>query len=235
MDHMAKVLAQIVLAMTSACAAACHSAPSDCGRPRDATSPPGDGISLSRRLADGHLRALNRAVTALDGGDGVRVTAAPGVGLIWIDGTEFVNGTIEADVCGRDVQSESFVGIAFHRRNDEQYEAVYLRPFNFRSASAERLRHAVQYVSMPNDDYSRLRQTSPGEFENAVDTSTAPTEWNRLRLVIRNGRVQVFVGQANTAALDVRALQRDGRGLVGLYVDNGSDGVFANLRISPQD
>jgi hypothetical protein len=52
-----------------------------------------------------------------------------------------------------------------------------------------------------------------------------------LRLVVRNGRVPAFVGKADTAALDGRELQSEGHGQVGLYVDNGSDGVFANLRI----
>jgi hypothetical protein len=235
MNQATRALALVVIAMAAACAAACQSAPSDCGPLPSAAFSPGEVISLSDRLVGGRLRSVNREVTALAGANAVRVAAAPGVGLIWIDGTEFVNGTIEADVCGRDVQAESFVGIAFHRRNDRTYEAVYLRPFNFRSSSPDRRRHAVQYVSMPNDDYARLRQTSPGAFENSVDASAVPTAWNRLRLDVRNGRVQVFVGQANAAALDVRALQSDGRGLVGFYMDNGSDGGFANLRIVRSD
>jgi len=93
----------------------------------------------------------------------------------------------------------------------------------------------VQYVAMPKDDYGRLRQTSPGLFVNAVDASVAPSGWNRLRIVLQAGRVQVFVGQGRAAALDVAARQPQGRGLVGLYVDNGSDGVFANVRVKRDD
>jgi len=85
---------------------------------------------------------------------------------------------------------------------------------------------------MPADDYARLRARFPGEFEKSVDQSVAPTKWNRLRLVVRNGRVQAFVGDAGTAAIDVRELQSESHGQVGLYVDNGSDGVFANVRIT---
>jgi hypothetical protein len=212
------------------CLAACHTAPSDCGTPPAAASSI-ETINLVDGLSAGRLRSVNRGATVLSGGNGVRVNAAPGVGVIWIGGSDFANGTIEVDVCGRDVYSESFVGVAFHRQSDEKYEAVYLRPFNFRSSSADRLRHAVQYVAMPDDGYERLRQKFPGEFENAVDPSASPDGWNRLRLVVGNGRVQAFVGRAVAAALDVRALQSEGRGLVGLYVDNGSDGGFANLRI----
>jgi len=169
-------------------------------------------------------------VTALTGG-GVRVTAAPGIGLVWIDGSDFANGTIEADVCGRDVNQESFLGIAFHRRDDETYEAVYLRPFNFRSLSPDRRQHAAQYVAMPDDGYERLRTAFPGEFEHAVDPSVGPATWNRLRLVIRDGRVRAFVGRTDAPALDVRELQSERRGPIGLFLDNGSDGVFANLRM----
>jgi hypothetical protein len=189
---------------------------------------------LSGRLASGRLRVVNRAAEAVDGGDALRVNAAPGIGLIWIQGTDFAEGTIEADVCGRDVPSESFVGIAFHGQSDQQYEAVYLRPFNFRSSSETRVAHSVQYFAMPDNDYARLRQTSPGHFEGAVPRSTDPSAWNHLRLVIRGGRVQAFVGQADEAALDAPTLQPRQRGPVGLYVDNGSDGAFANLRIAPQ-
>ena len=145
MKQPTKILGQMVLAMASACGVACHAAPSDCGPPPSVASPPHGGVSLIDRLVDGRLRSVNREVTAITEANAVRVTTAPGVGVIWVDGTDFVNGTIEADVCGRDVDSESFLGIAFHRQNDQTYEAVYLRPFNFRSTSAERRRHAVQY------------------------------------------------------------------------------------------
>jgi len=232
MRHAAAATARIgLLALCTALVGACHSAPSDCGPPP--VPPPGASsgglITLRNRLASGGLRVLNRQVTTT--GDAVRVSAGPGVGVIWIDKSEFGDGTIEADVCGRDIDQESFVGIAFHRRDDETYEAVYLRPFNFRSRSAERRQHAVQYVALPGSDYARLRTGSPGEFEKAVDPSAVTSGWNRLRILVRSGRVDVFVGNSNTAALTVRELQAERHGQVGLFVDNGSDGVFANLRI----
>lgn len=232
-----KTVAHIgLLAMSTAFVTACQSAPSDCGTPSSlvaGASSSGTVVGLSDRLAEGRLRIMNRQATALTAGDGVRVTAAPGVGLVWFDGTEFADGSIEADVCGRDVDQQSFLGIAFHRQNDQTYEAVYVRPFNFRSRSSERRQHAVQYVAMPSADYARLRQTHPGEFEKSVNGSINPSAWNRLRVVVRNGRVQAFVGNAETPALDLRELQSAGHGQVGLFVDNGSDGVFANLRIVP--
>ena len=234
---MTRAIAQtVLLAMSTALLTSCQSAPSDCGpAPASPAAAPAATrvVSLSDTLAKGGLRTVNREVTALTGGNAVRVNAAPGIGLIWIDGTDFADGTIEVDVCGRDVNQESFLGIAFHRRNDLTYEAVYLRPFNFKSRSADRRQHAVQYVAMPDNDYSRLRNVFPGTFEQAVDPAVVPSGWNRLRLVVRSGRAQAFVGNGETAALDVRELQGERHGQIGLYLDNGSDGVFANLRILP--
>ena len=77
---------------------------------------------------------------------------------------------------------------------------------------------------------------SPVSLKAPSQPSAGPAAWNRLRLVVRTGRVQVFLSQAAaTPALDVRELQPASSGLVGLYVDNGSDGVFANLRIVPSN
>jgi hypothetical protein len=47
-------------------------------------------------------------------------------GLVWINGSDFAEGTIELDIRGRDLMQRSFVGIAFHGKGDT-YESVYLR------------------------------------------------------------------------------------------------------------
>lgn len=193
--------------------------------------PAGELINLSDSLAAGRLRTVNREAARSHGGTAVRVKASQGIGLIWIENSDFADGTIEADVCGRDVYSQSFVGVAFHRKDDRTFEAVYVRPFNFRTSNAERRQHAVQYIAEPDYDYSRLRAKFPGEFEHAVDPAIAPTAWIPLRVVVHDGRVQVSVGQGTPIALDVRELRTAVRGQVGLYVDNGSDGLFANVHI----
>jgi hypothetical protein len=225
-----------LLAISIAFAPACAGpAASKCGAPppprTDGRGETSSGIiGLADWLKAGRLRIVNRDVAAIRGGEAVRVTARPGVGLIWLQDTDFREGTIDADVCGRDVDSQSFVGIAFHRNDDRTYEAVYLRPFNFRAGSPDRRNHAVQYIAEPDYDYARLRQKFPTEFEHAVDPSLAPTAWTHIRIVVRNSRVRVFVGPGDTAALDLRELSSGG-GQVGLFVDNGSDGGFANLRL----
>jgi hypothetical protein len=191
-------------------------------------------IDLAERLTAGNLRGVNREATALAGGRrGVHLDAKPGNGVIWIEGTDFAQGAIELDVRGKDVMGQSFLGVAFHGKDDNTYEAVYLRPFNFRAEDPARHQHAVQYISLPDYDWPRLRKEFPEEFENPVDPSVSPTEWVPLRVVVKGQTIQIFVGPVKTPALEVRKLGSLDRGRVGLWVGNTSDGDFANLRITP--
>lgn len=175
---------------------------------------------------------MNREVTRLEEG-GVRVTEREGPGVVWIEGSDFADGTIEVEVRGRDVPQRSFVGIAFHGRDDNTYEAVYLRPFNFRAEDPARRQNAVQYIAVPEYDWPRLRKEFPGEFENPVDPSIVPTDWVPLRIVAKGQTVQVFVGATRSPALEIRKLGPHDRGMVGLWTGNNSDGAFANLRMTP--
>jgi hypothetical protein len=190
-------------------------------------------INLAEQLSARRLRAENRDISPLEGSRaGVRVDAQAGPGVVWIEGTDVADGTIDVVVCGRDVPQQSFLGLAFHRRDDETYEAVYVRPFNFRADDATRHHHAVQYISVPDYDWPRLRQDFPEQFENAVDASVSPTAWIPLRLVLDGPSLKAYVGSPTGApALDIERLSTTGTGQVGLWVGNGSDGVFANLRV----
>jgi hypothetical protein len=195
----------------------------------------GQRINLAERFGGRTLSIVNREVTRLqDRADGVHVSERQDNGLVWIDGSDFGEGTIEADVRGRDVQQRSFVGIAFHGRNDMTYEAVYVRAFNFRATDPERHQHAVQYIMLPDFDWPRLRKEFPEEFENPVDASVSPTDWVPLRIVVTAKTVRIYVGRGvTTPTLGVRKLGTLERGRIGLWVGNNSDGDFANLRVTP--
>jgi hypothetical protein len=189
-------------------------------------------IDLAERLAAGKLKVVNREATPLQGDRrGVHVNEKPGNGIVWIEGSDFAEGTLEVDVRGRDMLGQSFLGVAFHGKDDTTYEAVYLRPFNFRAQDPARHQHAVQYIAPPDYDWPRLRKEFPEEFENPVDPSVAPTDWVPLRVVVKGQTVQVYVGKATAPTLEVRKLGKLERGMVGLWTGNNSDGDFANLRI----
>jgi hypothetical protein len=186
-------------------------------------------INLAEHLS-GKQKAPNHAVTKLPERNGVHLAAKAGSGnVLWIEGSDFRTGTLEVEVRGQDVFQRSFLGLAFHRADDKTYEAVYLRPFNFRAEDPVRKQHAVQYISLPDFDWAPLRKQFPEEFENPVDASLAPADWVRLRLVVRERDVQIYAGQVETPTLEVRKLGQLEGGMIGLW----GSGDFANLVITP--
>jgi hypothetical protein len=196
-------------------------------------SVPVQRVDLAQQLAAGKLRGVNREVTKVQGHEGVHLSEKEGPGVAWLEGSDFAQGTIEVDVRGRDMVGRSFLGLAFHRKDDNTYEAVYLRPFNFRADDPTRKQHAVQYMAVPDYDWPRLRKEFPEEFENPVDSAIVPTDWVPLRIVVKGPTIQIYVGPAKSPALEVRKLGQQDGGMVGLWTGNNSDGDFANLRITP--
>jgi hypothetical protein len=109
---------------------------------------------------------------------------------------------------------------------------VYLRPFNFRAEDPARHQHAVQYMAVPNHEWSLLRKEFPEEFENPVDPSVSPTDWVPLRIDVRNRTIRIFVGAVQSPTLEVRKLGLHDRGMVGLWTGGGSDGSYRNVRLT---
>ena len=175
---------------------------------------------------------VNREVAKLKDRNGVRLSSRTGNGVAWVEGSEFRAGTIEVDIRGREDLQQHYVGIAFHRKNDTTYEAVYLRPFNFRSADPLRRQHAVQYISLPKFDFQDLRDQFSEEFENPVAASIEPTDWVKLRVVVDGSKIHIYVGSAEEVTLGVRKLGQLDGGQVGLWVGNVSGGDFANLVVT---
>jgi len=187
------------------------------------------------RLADGKsAQVFNRALTvATESGRAVaRLDARPGDGGVLLEGVQLGEGTIEVDLKGKDVAQQSFLGIAFHVVDWTTLDAVYFRPFNFRSAEEERRSHSVQYVSHPAHTWQRLRSERPGQFEQAIDPPPDPNAWFHARIVLAGGRVEVYVNGAGKPSLAVEDLGAARSGGVALFVGNGSDGAFADLKVT---
>lgn len=196
---------------------------------------PAERIDLAARLAAGGLQIGKRNVTPVaDRAGAIHVAEGTDLSVIWLDGTDFSEGTIEVDVRGRDVLQRSFLGVAFHRRDDKTYDAVYVRPFNFRAEDPVRHQHAVQYMAVPDYNWPRLRKEFPEEFENPVDASVGPTDWVPLRIEVGGRTIRIFVGAVQTPTLEVRKLGSHDRGMVGLWTGAGSDGSFGNVRVTPR-
>jgi len=168
------------------------------------------------------------------GKKGIYIQEAGGNRVMKLNNFEFGNGVIEFDVMGRNVIGQSFVGLAFHMQNDSTYDCVYFRPFNFTNPDTVRRWRAVQYVYLPQYDWSRLREEFPGKYENKVNPVPDPTGWFHCKIVVKGKIVTVYVNNSSTPCLTVTKLNDFNRGPIGIWADNGSDGSFANLEITKE-
>src|ERR687897_3869671 len=185
-------------------------------------------------LADGKgLNASKRTISRLTDGarTGVRLSEAEGEGPAYLPGIEFANGTIDLDIKGKDVQGASFVGVAFHGVDGTTYDAIYFRPFNFKTEDQARVLRAVQYISHPAHPWQKLRADHPGRYEKPVEPVPDPNAWFHARVVVASPKVSVFVGDAKEPCLTVNQLSDRKKGLVGIWVGNNSGGDFAKFKI----
>lgn len=189
---------------------------------------------LSTLPASDGWELRGRTAVALVEGDRsfVRLSEALGSGLARLAGLELADGVIEVAIRGKNVPQRSFVGVAFHGSDDQTYEAVYFRPFNFTSDDPERRDHGVQYVAHPTYTWNKLRTEHPMTYEQPVSPPPDPDGWFTARVVLRGRTVSVYVNGASEPSLVVERLADETAGWVGLFVGSGSGGDFADLRIS---
>ena len=159
--------------------------------------------------------------------------------LVVIEGTDFANGVIEAEIAGTPGPgatqgARGFVGIAFRVQPDlKTYDAFYLRPTNGRADDQERRNHSAQYISHPAWTWSRLRQETPGRYEAYVDL--VPDAWTAIRIEVRGSKAQLFVNGATQPTLIVNDVKsgEQGRGAIALWIDSETVAHFRNVRVSP--
>ena len=192
--------------------------------------------NLGELAKSSKIELFNRTLdqTKADSPQAVFLNAAPGDSVAWITGVELSDGTIKVEVKGKNEQGRSFVGIAFHGQDNRAFDGVYLRPFNFQATEQERRTHSIQYISMPDYDWRKLRDTHPGKYEFAITPPPDPGSWVKLKLVISGKTVNAFVNDSDKPSLTVELLNDRPKGKVGLWVGNGSDGWFKNLKIIPE-
>ena len=161
----------------------------------------------------------------------VYLDAAQGDGMVRLNDLVFKNGRIEMDIKGKNVRGQSFVGIAFHGLNDSTYDVIYFRPFNFKDP--QRNGNSVQYISHPGHTWYLLREKHPGEYENPVEPVPDPQEWFHATIIVNHPSVKVFVNDSEKQSLEINQLSSREEGWIGLWVGNGSDGNFRNLKVIP--
>jgi hypothetical protein len=158
--------------------------------------------------------------------------------LAVIDGTDFGDGVIEAEIAGEPAKdapagARGFVGIAFRVQQDMMtYDAFYLRPTNGRAEDQERRNHSAQYISHPDWTWSRLRQETPSRYEAYVDLVTGA--WTPIRIEVQGSRARLFVyGQMQPTLVvnDVKS-GAQAHGAIALWIDAGTVAHFRNVRVT---
>lgn len=152
-------------------------------------------------------------------------------GVLWFKTFSFDEGVIDIDLRGKNVFLQSFLGIAFHGIDSLNYDVIYFRPFNFRHPDSLRRKWSVQYMSLPDYPYDKLRKDKPGIYENSVTPVPDPVDWFHARVVIKEQWITVYVNHNELPSLHVHLLNDWKGGKFGLW-DDGLSGDFANLRIA---
>ena len=187
-------------------------------------------VELSSALEEQQIKAVNRTLSLYDKSPGaVEMNAAEGDGLAVLKDVVFDGGTIELELLGENNPGRSFIGIAFNIQDEETFEAVYFRPFNFVATEQIRKDHMVQYIHHPEYTWFKLREERTGEFENEITAPPDPDDWFKATIIVTEKQVEVFVGDKTEPVLKVERLTSFKSGKIGLWVGNGSSGRFRNL------
>jgi hypothetical protein len=188
-------------------------------------------FDLSQLYTDNKLTVFNRDITVDAAKKSIELSQELGEGLVWINGVSFTTGTIEVDLRGKDLFQHSFLGIAFHGMNDSTFEAIYFRPFQFRTTDPVRKLRGIQYISLPVNTWQKLRAEYNGVYENEVKPVPDPDDWFHAKIVVTKNEVLVYANDAATPCLQAPLLSKGNNGRIALYVADQSGGTFAKLVI----
>ena len=162
--------------------------------------------------------------------------AANATSYALVKDVKFRDGTIEVDLAGQPAAgagsgARGFIGIAFRLHDDGKYEYIYLRPTNGRADDQVRRNHSTQYSSHPDFEFARSRKEAPEKYESYVDLQ--PGVWTKYRIEVEGSNARLYVHGAEQPCLLVKDMKLPVReGAVALWVGPGTEGYFANLRIT---
>ena len=191
-------------------------------------------IDLHNAVLNKNIEVFNRELSRIneDSHLGIRLSKDKGEGIAWLKGIEFSNGILEFDVRGEDIQQHSFVGIAFHGKDDSTFDAIYLRPFQFNAEDVILKNRSIQYISLPDFTWRTLRAKFPDKYEHSIEPSPDPNSWVRVRIVIHGSTVSTYINGSQEPSLVVEKVTSVNSGLIGFYVADTSGGDFANITIT---
>jgi hypothetical protein len=189
-------------------------------------------INLATAFQEQQIKAVNRTLSIYEKHpEAVEMNAAEGDGLGILKQIAFETGTIEVELLGENNPGRSFIGIAFNIQDEETFEAIYFRPFNFVATEQARKDHMVQYVNHPEYTWYKLREERTMEFENEIPAPPDPDAWFKAIIKVSEKHVAVFMDEDADPVLKVERLATLKSQKIGLWTGHGSSGRFRNLSI----
>ncbi len=166
---------------------------------------------------------VNRAASNVEyeNRQAVMFDSRSGKGLAWVEGLRFSTGKIDLSIAA----VEQDVGIAFHIRNEREFEAVCFHIGNEARDEAESQRVVIQYFST----YPDRNESHEARFDLPYSRSG---EWFKVRISISKEIIAVFIGGDNLPTLSVDASEGgEGYGSVGLWIGPGSSALVTDFSI----
>lgn len=201
-------------------------------------------IAQNISLSKSNLMPINVSMSSLDmdGKKVVRVVKDSSIKavdeptFVRITDSNFSNGIIELNVLSKLLPNapdtaRGFIGIAFHINEDNtKFEGIYLRPTNARAAQQIRRNHTTQYFSYPNYKYNTLRTLTPGVYESYADMDL--NQWIKMKIIVKDAQALLYLHNNLQPSLIVNDLKLGAtKGAIGLFVDIGTEGFFADLKV----
>ena len=187
-------------------------------------------MNLATAFQEQQVKAVNRTLSIYDNSPGaVEMNAGEGDGMAVFKELAFETGTIEVELLGENNPGRSFIGIAFNIQDEDTFEAIYFRPFNFVATEQARKDHMVQYIHHPEYTWYMLREERTMEFENELPVPPDPDAWFKAIIKVSEKHVAVYLDEDAEPVLKVERLANFKSDKIGLWVGNGSSGRFRNL------
>jgi len=184
----------------------------------------GDGRGLGERHGSSERwRLINRAASNVEykGQSAVELDARAGKGLAWIEELRFSVGKIDLDIAA----AAQDVGIAFHVRDEREFEAICFYIGDEAGSEDERQSVIVRYLS--------TRSGRGANHEARFDLPYSQSgEWFKARVSISKEVIAVFINGSNVPILRIDNSEGGGvYGSVGLWIGPGSAALVDDFRI----
>jgi hypothetical protein len=154
-----------------------------------------------------------------------------------LPGTDFQDGTIEADIAVKivprpGISMPGFIGIAFRARPDiSSYDMFYIRPGLAREDDQMARNQVAQYSAAPNYGWYELRRAWPWVYESNANVQLET--WTHMKIVVAGRVARLFLNDATQPTLVVDGMKGpDLRGGVALFGFRSEEAYFSNVRVT---